>query len=64
MTNTYRCFRCKHELIWNSTEARSDVFDEDDDDSIVEYYSCPHCGMEYEIAEPNKDMRDDLPYYK
>lgn len=47
----YRCFFCKHELIWNSD------FDNEDYDietpGVVGVYTCPHCGSEYTVFKPN-----------
>lgn len=45
-----RCFVCNTEVIWQND------FDAEDvgytEPGIIQYFTCPKCGAEYEVFEP------------
>lgn len=45
-----KCIYCNADLIWQND------FDNDDCERITHYYSCPHCGAEYAITEPEQEQ--------
>ena len=51
----YKCFYCGHEVIWNSDFDAEDCGHDSDDckGRIVTFYTCPHCGAEYEVLQPD-----------
>lgn len=53
-----RCFQCGHELIWDSDYMQSDIgmVAEDEDDAIVQCYTCPECGTSYEVYYPKDEL--------
>lgn len=57
------CYTCGHELIWDNSFTRGDIGLEEDN-SIVDLYSCPYCGASYEIYECPTEERDNYEYYK
>lgn len=63
----YKCFRCKHELIWGNDFMQSDLEGEElkeNEDSLVSFYTCPYCGMSYMITDTAPEDQKDFPYFK
>lgn len=50
-----KCFYCGHEVRWESDFNGDEVYGEDSEhkDSVVSYYTCPHCGAFYEVRQPD-----------
>ena len=50
-----KCFYCGHEVIWNSDFNADECGYDDEDykDRIVTFYTCPFCGTEYEVVQPD-----------
>ena len=54
----WRCFYCRHELIWQSDYNVSDVYGGDeDDDAICTVLTCSYCGRDYTITDPDREAR-------
>lgn len=61
------CFRCGHEVIWDSTEMACNVYDDTyrpTDFAEINFYHCPHCGVSYEVCDPPEDERKDYPAWQ
>lgn len=57
------CPRCGHEMGWDSQEMNDCELPEEDQ-YIVTYYSCQHCGLSLEIYDtPPVSERSDYPYW-
>ena len=51
----YRCLYCLHGLTWESDCDAEEVFGGDEyRGRVVTFYSCPHCGAEYQVIQPEK----------
>ena len=51
-----KCFYCDTELIWGADFDAEEIYGEGDEETagrIVSTYTCPHCGAEYEVLQPN-----------
>lgn len=60
-----RCFTCGHELIWNGSHQPSEEDRPDEDKGVViNYYSCPHCGTNFEQRSCPEYEERDYPFYK
>lgn len=54
------CMYCGSRLTWNSSCMAADMSDdyEDDDTASVNFFHCPTCGRDYEVAEPSEEERE------
>ena len=61
-----KCMRCQHDLILESNFMLSDINGEtldEDDDAMVTYALCPHCGARYEITDVAENDKPNYPYW-
>lgn len=61
-----KCMTCGSELIWQSSDARSDIDVRipEGDTSCVHLYTCQNCGSSIEHYECPDDEKHLYPYYK
>lgn len=61
-----KCMRCKHNLIIESNFMLSEINGEElseDDDAMVTYAHCPHCGAKYELTDVSENEKKNYPYW-
>lgn len=61
-----KCMRCGHDLILEGNFMLSEVSGEElseNDDAIVTYAHCPHCGASYELYDTPESEKKDYPYW-
>jgi len=59
--------RCGHELIIEGNFMLSEISGEElseDDDAMVTYEHCPHCGARYELTETPESEKKNYPYWR
>lgn len=56
---------CSHELMWESDWCQSDIDEtlNEDEDSYVMLFRCPHCGCEVELSYPSEQDKFNFPYW-
>lgn len=61
-----KCCICDTELLGQSDYMASDIDDsiDVDDDYIISIWSCPNCGVEYEMYYPSNNERQNYKYYE
>ena len=61
-----KCMRCNHDLILEGNFMLSEINGEElpeDDDAIVTYAHCPHCGARYELTDTPESEKKNYPYW-
>ena len=56
----YICVLCGGHLAWDSSSDAKEILGEydDDDEAVVNYFHCLHCGRDYEIVDPVREERE------
>lgn len=54
----YTCWNCGNEVVWCGDFMESDIapVEYGENDRVVGYYSCPHCGSDFEFRQGPKEM--------
>lgn len=60
-----KCMRCGHDLIIEGNVMLSDIgaADCDEEDAMVTYMTCPHCGAYYEVTDTPDSEKPNYPYW-
>lgn len=62
---TPRRFQCGHELIWDNSECAQDVDPTiTDENSVYNFYHCPHCGAFFSMLDCNEEEKGNYDYWK
>jgi DNA-directed RNA polymerase subunit RPC12/RpoP len=62
-----KCMRCKHEIILEGNFMLSEINGEElneENDAMVTYAHCPHCGARYELTDTPESEKKNYPYWK
>lgn len=64
--NMEKCMRCGHDLILESNFMLSEINGQElseDEDTMVTYAHCPHCGARYELTDTPEAEKPNYPYW-
>lgn len=57
-----KCMICGHDLIWDSDANAGDSYAdyEEDEDAVISFFHCSHCGRSYDVIDPIKSEREGI----